>query len=174
MRPRQSPSRARTSRLPQSGRRAVPHPALALLPLLVVLLGAGWARRRLLLTTVHGRSMEPALRDGDTVLVRRVPQRRLRTGQIVICPVQLPDGATFLPPPGSERHHLWIKRIAALPGDPLPPGVPGHPGRVPEGSAILLGDNREASIDSRRTGPVPLDRIIGVAQPFIIRATAPC
>jgi signal peptidase I len=128
--------------------------------------GAWAARRGLLYTTVTGASMLPALREGDRLLVRRVDTRRdggrrLRVGQIVVCPVQLPDGATLLPAPGDILPRLWVKRIAALPGDPMPAAMAGRTGPVPNGTVILLGDNPEQSVDSRTIGPIPLERLVG-------------
>ncbi|MER7404865.1 hypothetical protein ABT373_20835 [Streptomyces sp. NPDC000070] len=55
----------------------------------------------LLLVTVRGHSMEPALRDGEVLLARRRRGRtrpRLRVGQVVVLPVQLPDGVRILGP----------------------------------------------------------------------------
>ncbi|MFG2000326.1 S26 family signal peptidase [Spirillospora sp. NPDC048911] len=139
-----------------------------------------WIRRRYLLTTVSGRSMEPALCDADRVLVRRT--QRIRTGQIVvvIAPdpplVHLPPG-TFpaedelatttvetLPQPG-ER--LLIKRAIAVPGDRVPreriPALREAPETVvPPASLVVLGDNPGASWDSRDFGFIRPGECVGV------------
>jgi signal peptidase I len=61
-----------------------------------------------------------------------------------------------------------IKRLAGLPGDPVPPQVAARvlarPGDVvPPGCAVALGDNANESSDSREMGYVPLDRVLGIA-----------
>ncbi|MEU1318940.1 S26 family signal peptidase [Streptomyces tibetensis] len=141
--------------------------------------------RWLLLVTVRGHSMEPGLRDGAVVLARRLggraggggrlpdgggrlpgrrggsAGRRLRVGQVVVLPVQLPDGARVVGPV-ADGDGLWVKRVAALPGDPVPAGVPGCPGRVPPGWMAVLGDNATSSTDSRTVGLVPLDVVVAV------------
>jgi hypothetical protein len=69
--------------------------------------------------------------------------------------------------PASGPSRLIIKRVAAGPGDPVPPGVavgaepPGA--RVPTGRYVLLGDNPADSYDSRVFGYLPAEHIIGVA-----------
>lgn len=78
--------------------------------------------------------------------------------------------------------HAWIKRIVGLPGDKIE--VSGgavyrngelveeayikeeiyrdfHPVVVPDDSVFVMGDNRNASMDSRSVGPIPIDNIIG-------------
>ncbi|MFC5661707.1 S26 family signal peptidase [Kitasatospora misakiensis] len=120
--------------------------------------------RWLLLVTVRGRSMEPALRDGEVVLARRRRGRsgaRPQVGQVVVLPIQLPDGARLVGPV-AEGDGLWVKRVAALPGHPIPAGVPGHPGPVPPGRIAVLGDNAAVSTDSRAVGLVPLDAVVAV------------
>ena len=82
---------------------------------------------------VAERSMEPALRPGDWLLVRRT--RRVRVGQIVLA-----------------RHPgrpdlLIVKRVA-------------H--QVPGGGWWLESDNPDAgAVDSRRFGPVPAALVQG-------------
>ena len=129
-------------------------------------------RRRLFVVTVHGASMEPGLADGDKLLARRVTfapgsglrGSGLRAGQIVIveAPVRDPGWAWRRGRLAAPDAGGWIvKRVAAVPGDPVPAGLaPGR--RVPAGRLLLLGDNPAASIDSRELGFVPADRVLGV------------
>ncbi|MFE7787467.1 signal peptidase I, partial [Streptomyces libani] len=157
-----------------------------LLPAAAVLLG-----HRLVVVTVRGVSMAPAYRDGDRVLVRRTA--RPTRGQVLV--VERPAVHTRWPsgplPAGAGARAVgqrqWlIKRLAALPGDPVPepmlsaspfarprpPRVPepmlsapplARPGppRVPAGSLVLLGDNPQHSVDSRHFGFYPADRVLG-------------
>ena len=133
----------------------------ALVLVIGALLTGWWLRRTLLAVTVTGRSMEPALRHGDRVLVRRAGVRKVRRGQLVILAVDDPAAAA-----GTGRT-LVVKRAAALPGDPVPraqvPALAGVPeDRVPAGALVVLGDNAALSDDSRRLGYLPADRLVGV------------
>ena len=83
---------------------------------------------------VAGRSMEPALRDGDWVIVASLA-RPPRVGEIVLA----------RDPRVAER--LVLKRVA----------------RVKGGVCMLLGDRREESTDSRTFGPVALSAVLGRA-----------
>ncbi|MEU2391441.1 signal peptidase I [Streptomyces sp. NPDC007369] len=139
-------------------------------------------RRRLVVVTVQGLSMQPAFEPGDRVLVRRgvVPGR----GGIVV--VEQPS-AQNLDWPGAPgglgsrgkdvAGRAWlIKRVAALPGDPV--SMPTGAGRgggsadgtgfadgsvrtVPPGALYLLGDNKKVSFDSRQMGFFPVERVLG-------------
>ncbi|MFE3445686.1 S26 family signal peptidase [Nocardia sp. NPDC059180] len=115
------------------------------------------ARRALVLVSVIGMSMEPTLRDGDRILVRRRQPADLRCGHIVV--LRAPDAAQ-----GADWECLgWhIKRVAGLPGDPMPTGVPAADGTgvVPADSVVVLGDNPFGG-DSRNWGPYPMDGLVG-------------
>ena len=83
---------------------------------------------------VAGASMEPALRDGDWLLV--APLRRTpRVGEVVLARDP------------RERERLVLKRVAA----------------VDDRGCTLLGDRAEASTDSRAFGPVPLADVLARA-----------
>ncbi|MET8048498.1 S26 family signal peptidase [Streptosporangium sp. NPDC005286] len=120
-----------------------------------VLAGLLWTRRRFLVVTVHGVSMEPTYREGERLLIRRASLAAVRPGQVVVMADPVPPGQ-------------WIiKRAAAVPGDPVPGEVAAAaraaPGaRVPAGCLVLLGDNPAASVDSRRFGYFSGGRLLGV------------
>ncbi|WP_255949738.1 S26 family signal peptidase [Streptomyces odontomachi] len=129
---------------------------------------------RLVAVTVDGVSMEPAFRDRDQVLVIRGAKPAV--GRVVVAESPLgmhgwpqePLAAKAAPPLLAQRHWM-IKRVSALPGDPIPrrcvPALADASGeRVPGGMAVLLGDNRAASFDSREFGYFPLERILGVVR----------
>jgi signal peptidase I len=118
---------------------------------LVVVAAVAWwyAARRLIVVTVSGASMEPTLRDGDRLLVRRASPRSLSAGRIVV----------LKRPPGMAAESPWIvKRVYALPGG----CVPGTDAVVPPGFVAVVGDNPR-SHDSRQLGPLPTDSLLGVA-----------
>ena len=125
------------------------------------------ARRMVAVVAVDGPSMEPALAAGDKVLVRRAKVSGIRPGQIVVFERPSPDGAWAARPPRwlADRREWMIKRVAAVPGDPVPDGLSavGIAGqRVPDGKLVVLGDNSARSHDSRALGYIPAERLLGV------------
>jgi len=130
----------------------------------VVLAAVAWTRWRLVTITVRGTSMRPALEPGDRVLIRRTRRpaaARLRRGQIVVAVPGQPGRAI------DHRHPLLIiKRVFAVPGDPVPrlavPALEAAPeAYVPPGRLVLLGDN-PAGTDSRQIGYFHADYLLGV------------
>jgi signal peptidase I len=108
------------------------------------------ARRFLLVVTVTGVSMEPALRPGDRVLVRRHCSGPFQVGDILV----------FHDPDGRQA----IKRVAALAGDVVPDSVrpvTGGAEVVPPGMLVLLGDGVRSG-DSRHWGFIPADQTLGL------------
>ncbi|WP_420915208.1 S26 family signal peptidase [Micromonospora aurantiaca] len=128
-----------------------------------------WLRRRLVIVTVRGASMEPTLINGDRIVARRVRTSALKVGQIVVVEQPVRRGRwEWLQAKGGLTSRDWmIKRIAALPGDPVPTHLASLPGArpgqlVPADSLLLLGDNKGFSTDSRHIGYVPIDRALAV------------
>lgn len=124
-------------------------------------LGAVWVRRNFVVISVRGASMEPTYHHGDRVLIRRTGADGVRVGQVVVIVAGTPVGAPTLDNP------LWmIKRLAAVPGDPVPhdriPRLRDVPERtVPDGRLIVLGDNPDGS-DSRQLGYFFTANLLGV------------
>lgn len=112
-------------------------------------------RKAVLVVTVTGDSMSPALRHGDRVLVlrRRFAPRPRRDSIVVATP---PPGVTIGTLPNSPTPtNLMVKRVTALPGD-----LTEH-GPVPPNHLYLTGDASNHSTDSRRLGPIPAPSILG-------------
>ncbi|KOV84576.1 hypothetical protein ADL03_16860 [Nocardia sp. NRRL S-836] len=112
------------------------------------------ARRRWLVVTVRGVSMEPTYRSGDRLLVRRSRLAAVRAGQVVVVQVEAGRGD----PTGGRL----VKRAVAVPGDPVPAAMPVPDPVVPSGRLLVLGDNLARSNDSRRLGYLPAAALIGV------------
>ncbi|MEV4380403.1 S26 family signal peptidase [Streptosporangium sp. NPDC049644] len=88
---------------------------------LLLAAGASWARRSYVVITVDGTSTTPTLTDGDRVLVRRRRLDRVGRGDVVVLePPPDPSGRYMPGPSGPDGRHWNIKRVAALPSDPVP------------------------------------------------------
>jgi signal peptidase I len=126
--------------------------------LLAIVLVGRWTRRRFLVVTVDGHSMTPGHRHGDRVLVDRLRSATVRVGDVVVIDRDdVPD----------RTEQRMIKRVAALPGEPVPVEVCAFQHwpvetRVPPGHLVLLGDNPAGSLDSRQRGFFAADRVLGV------------
>lgn len=127
---------------------------------------------------IPSASMLPTLQPGDGVVVDKRPFVP-RDGDLVVYPYP------------REPSKLFLKRVLALPGEvvefradgvyrdgqrvmatrgrfEVPGDVPlladeGHPYRVPDGEAFLIGDNLASSHDSRFHGPIPIAKLRGRA-----------
>ena len=135
---------------------------------------------------VPSASMEPNLRDGDRILVRRSFDS---TDQLA---ARLDRGDVLVfrsPRPGAP---LVVKRVIALPGEsiealdgqvaidnesllvekwlpdserelgsPAADTVDIERTLLADDEVYVLGDNRDGSVDSREFGPLSLDRVVG-------------
>ncbi|WP_080636884.1 S26 family signal peptidase [Salinispora vitiensis] len=121
-----------------------------------------WIGRTFVLITVKGESMKPALLPGDRVLVRR-GARGIRRGCIVVVARPNPvTGWRGAPPvsPDVGASDWYIKRLAAMAGDLMPPPMSGR-SVVPANHVVVFGDNLP-SADSRQFGACPIDQVLGV------------
>ena len=111
-------------------------------------LGTVVVRRSLIVVDVHGTSMEPTYPNGSRLLAARTAGAR--RGQVVV--LRHRTGAS----------DYLIKRLAALPGDPVPASVRATAGAeiVPPGQCVVLGDHPD-SVDSRAWGFVARSDIVG-------------
>jgi signal peptidase I len=105
-------------------------------------------RKRIVVVTVEGTSMAPTLAPADRVIVYRIALSRLKAGQIAVVDRPYLEAGQWRWWPDRGRHGWLIKRIASV---------------LPNGDVIVLGDNADASADSRRFGPVPAERVLGIA-----------
>ncbi len=131
-------------------------------------------------TSVIGDSMEPALHNGQEILMNRILYRisKPKRGDVVV----------FLPN-GSQNSHLYVKRVVGLPGETvqiregnvyidgllleeselfdkmIDPGIAQNEVLLASDEYFVLGDNRNSSEDSRsgNIGAVAKDNIIGKA-----------
>lgn len=134
-----------------------------------VLLAGGalllWARRRWLVVTVAGNSMEPTLRDGQRLIARRLRgQAGCARSDIVV--FLLPTRQ--LQELESEELAYRVKRVAAVAGDPVPDWARAalsadEQARVPLGKVVVSGDNPRSQ-DSRQLGYIDARSIIAVVR----------
>lgn len=131
------------------------------------------ARRVLLLVTVRGHSMSPSLADGDRVVaLTRAGGLPLRRGWVVCGPLRGPLGRVAFGGVPDSLEGLFVKRVVAGPGDPLPGGGGHAVRRIPPGAWFLQGDN-PGSGDSRHWGLVPDGEITAVVVARLGRAGGP-
>jgi signal peptidase I len=123
---------------------------------------------------VDGSSMLPNFHDGDYVIVNRMAYRLgdIQRGDVIVFPYPL------------NEEQDYIKRVIGLPGDHVAvyggviyvngealsePYIMEKPDTdsaevvVPEGYVFVMGDNRNASSDSRSWGPLKIEKIVGKA-----------
>jgi signal peptidase I len=126
-------------------------------------------RRRDVLVTVRGESMEPTHRHGDCVFADRTRVGDIRVGDVVVLEPGNPRPVPNSRPSTAEPAYWMIKRVGAVPGDPVPPGsVPARHATlnavVPWGKLVVAGDNGSASSDSRQLGYFHIEQVLGVAR----------
>ncbi|HEX6954446.1 MAG TPA: signal peptidase I [Agromyces sp.] len=152
--------------------------------LAVVTVGAALVRRFVAFATlVRTGSMRPALQPGDRLLTTRVHRgARLRRGDVVVFRSH-ELGETLVKRliglPG-ERVELTGDGLVRVDGDLLPEPYARRSGayrgtfEVPVDRYLLLGDDRDASVDARSWADPYVARrdLLGVARVRLVRASA--
>ena len=127
-------------------------------------------------TIVYGQSMEPNLHENERVILDKVSYRigEPSRGDIVVFPVKgepLPLIKRVIGLPGETVEvrdgHVLVNGVALR--EPYVSGpTAGNtaPVRVPADTVFVMGDNRApgGSLDSRRLGPIPLNKLVGRAR----------
>lgn len=113
-------------------------------------------RAHLIVVTVRGMSMAPALQPGDRLIVLR--KTNPTVGAVVVAAEPQPCR-----PGRAPAAHWVVKRVAAVAGDPVPACIGVQETHVIAGHLVLLGDNLDHSRDSRHFGLVGTEAVIGVA-----------
>jgi signal peptidase I len=112
-----------------------------------------WARRHFMVVTVRGTSMAPTYADGQRLLLRR---GGYTAGDVVMfrSPVVRREGLQGL-----------VKRVEAVPGDPVPADMAARAGVpvVPPGWILVRSD--AGGLDSRELGLINQHDVIGRACP---------
>lgn len=126
---------------------------------------------------VAGDAMAPTLKDGQIVIVSK--ERFKKEAPPLYSVVNFRRAFSEEGNPDANK----IRRVAGVPGDTVEiqngifyrngerlaspyevclPGEEMKPVTLKEGEIFVLGDNREQSVDSRRTGPLPMKDLRGV------------
>ena len=137
---------------------------------------------------VKGSSMEPNYHDGEYLIIYQLPYR---FPDLFKTFTEKERGRTIIFHPPNDPKEFYIKRLIGLPGERvkiedgtvtiynsenpegfvlgeeyLPKGVRTLPGNTSEvtlgvDKIFVLGDNRGASLDSRRIGSVSIQNVLG-------------
>ncbi len=127
-------------------------------------------------------SMEPTIQINDRLVVEKISYlfQTPTRGDIIV--FQAPEKALVIS--GSTTHDAYLKRVIGLPGETVevsngtvfingealdedyikaPPNYTWGPNVVPEDQYLVLGDNRNGSLDGHVWGFLPQETIIGKA-----------
>lgn len=138
-----------------------------------------WVDQRWQLFNIPSESMQPTLQIGDFVLVKKSSDYEPQLGDVIV--FRTPDIVKEI---SSDAGDYFIKRIIGQPSDqvqikngivyinnaPLtepyiaqPPDYQWGPETVPSQFYFVLGDNRNASVDSHVWGFLPKEHLVGRA-----------
>lgn len=146
----------------------------------IAVLALAALRRGFAMVIVSGVSMLPTFRPGDRVLVRRTGHSSIEVGSVVVFRSPASEPGQWVPAeelasaetvrcagkaasPGSLAGSWVIKRVAALPGDPVPDpmrSAAADAPLVPDGQLLVSADS-DGGTDSRQWGFIPVDRVLG-------------